>query len=300
MAYTSAPQTEVKTSTLQDFNAALRAEKTQQMICTALKGRADEYFRNIASLVANDPKLQQCTPVSLICGGLQAAQLNLPLGAGLGQAYLIPFKNGKTNCYEAQFQIGYKGLVQLAIRSGQFLSINSGVVYEGMLQNYNYLSGSFDLDPTKKTSDKIVGYFAYFCLNNGNTEDKCFRKGLFMTTEEVTAHALRYSQTYSSKYDTTRNSSKWTTDFDAMAKKTVLKLLIQRYAPMSVDIQLAVDSDQAIVRQDGVLDYVDNEPDEQVSVEEKKQALRDKKADQQKAIEEGTPAPTVDDMPAMF
>lgn len=254
MAY---PKAEVKTSNLAEFNVALRSQKTQAMVLTSLRGKADEYFRNIASAVANSADLQKCDPVTLICGGLQAAQLSLPLGSGLGFAYLIPFKNNKKGIYEAQFQLGYKGLVQLAIRSGLFAEINCGEVYEGELSDFNRIAGTFKLNGERK-SDKIVGYFAYFRLNNGETEDKCFRKSLYMTAEEVQKHALRYSQTYGSQYDSTRNSSKWTTDFDAMAKKTVLKLLLSRYAPMSVEIQTATASDQAVIREDGVLDYVDN------------------------------------------
>jgi recombination protein RecT len=273
MAYVKSTQ-EVKTSNLAEFNAALRAEKTQAMVLTSLRGKADEYFRNIASAVANNAELQKCDPVTLICGGLQAAQLQLPLGSGLGFAYLIPFKNNKKKIYEAQFQLGYKGLIQLAIRSGLFAEINCGEVYEGELSDFNRIAGTFKLDGERK-SDKIVGYFAYFRLNNGDTPENCFSKSLYMSADEVEKHAKRYSQTYSSQYESTRNSSKWTTDFDAMARKTVLKLLLSRYAPMSVEIQKAVASDQAVVREDGVLDYVDNEqPDEQAQIEEKKEAMR--------------------------
>ncbi len=273
MAYVKSTQ-EVKTSNLAEFNAALRAEKTQAMVLISLRGKADEYFRNIASAVANNAELQKCDPVTLICGGLQAAQLQLPLGSGLGFAYLIPFKNNKKKIYEAQFQLGYKGLIQLAIRSGLFAEINCGEVYEGELSDFNRIAGTFKLDGERK-SDKIVGYFAYFRLNNGDTPENCFSKSLYMSADEVEKHAKRYSQTYSSQYESTRNSSKWTTDFDAMARKTVLKLLLSRYAPMSVEIQKAVASDQAVVREDGVLDYVDNEqPDEQAQIEEKKEAMR--------------------------
>jgi recombination protein RecT len=273
MAYVKSTQ-EVKTSNLAKFNAALRAEKTQAMVLISLRGKADEYFRNIASAVANNAELQKCDPVTLICGGLQAAQLQLPLGSGLGFAYLIPFKNNKKKIYEAQFQLGYKGLIQLAIRSGLFAEINCGEVYEGELSDFNRIAGTFKLDGERK-SDKIVGYFAYFRLNNGDTPENCFSKSLYMSADEVEKHAKRYSQTYSSQYESTRNSSKWTTDFDAMARKTVLKLLLSRYAPMSVEIQKAVASDQAVVREDGVLDYVDNEqPDEQAQIEEKKEAMR--------------------------
>lgn len=273
MAYVKSTQ-EVKTSNLAEFNAALRAEKTQAMVLISLRGKADEYFRNIASAVANNAELQKCDPVTLICGGLQAAQLQLPLGSGLGFAYLIPFKNNKKKIYEAQFQLGYKGLIQLAIRSGLFAEINCGEVYEGELSDFNRIAGTFKLDGERK-SDKIVGYFAYFRLNNGDTPENCFSKSLYMSADEVEKHAKRYSQTYSSRYESTRNSSKWTTDFDAMARKTVLKLLLSRYAPMSVEIQKAVASDQAVVREDGVLDYVDNEqPDEQAQIEEKKEAMR--------------------------
>ena len=253
---------EIKNPSLKEFNKKLRDERTQAMVITALRGRADEYFRNIASVVANSPDLQKCDPITLICGGLQAANLCLPIGSGLGFAYLIPYKNTKKGCYEAQFQIGYKGLVQLAIRSGMFSDINTGIVYEGELSSYDKISGKFKLDGERK-SDKVIGYFAFFRLNNGDAES-AFSKSLYMTAEEMNAHAMRYSQTYSSKYESTRNSSKWTTDFHAMAQKTVLKLLLSRYAPMSVEIQQAVAADQAIAVMDRDVDELQSRMDKRL------------------------------------
>lgn len=233
-------------SNLATFNQALASEKTKAMVVTALKDKANDYFSNIASLVANDPKLQVCDPVTLICGGLQSASLALPLNKNLGFAWLIPYKNhGKD---EAQFQLGAKGMLQLAMRSGQFKCINVDCVYEGELSKNNKKTGEIEFDGERK-SDKVVGYFAYMELVNG------FQKTLYMTVDDIRKHGQRFSKTFS--------SGPWQTDFDAMAKKTVLKSLLSKYAPMSVEMSKALTADQAVIRENSVIDYVDSTIDEQ-------------------------------------
>lgn len=156
-----------------------------------------------------------------------------------------------------------KGFIQLAIRSRQFSCINVTDVRQGELRNYDLLSGEINVQAVPNRSElPVIGYVAYFRLNNGNGVSDSFSKSLYMTVDELQQHAKTYSQTYKSDKDYIRNSSKWTTDFDAMAKKTVLKLLLSRYAPLSVEmqqIQDAIRSDQAVIGESGQpAAYIDN------------------------------------------
>lgn len=256
-------QPAVAETPLARFNKSIMNAKTQDYLQSVLSSKKAQFVNNITALVANDAKLQQCTPMSLIYAGIKATALDLPLDPNLGCAYVIPYKNTKSQITEAQFQLGYKGFIQLAIRSRQFSCINVTDVRQGELKNYDLLSGEVSVQAVPNRSElPVIGYVAYFRLNNGGSIADCFAKSLYMTVDEIQQHAKTYSQTYSSSKDYIRNSSKWTTDFDAMAKKTVLKLLLSRYAPMSVEmqqIQDAVRSDQAVIGESGQpAAYIDN------------------------------------------
>lgn len=243
-------------ATLKEFNALIRNENTQQYLVDVLGERKASFVSNLTALVSNDKKLQECEPLTIMYAALTATSLNLPLDKNLGFAYVIPYKNNRSGISEAQFQMGYKGIKQLAIRSNQFQLINATDVREGELVGRDFLTGlvQFKWNETpQRTQLPIIGYVAYFQLNNG------YSKMLYMSREEVDAHAKRYSQTYNSKYESTRASSKWTTDFDAMALKTVTKLLLSKGdAPMSVDITTALAADQSVQRRAGEYIYVDN------------------------------------------
>lgn len=233
---------------------------TDNYLTSVLAERKGEFINNLTAVVANDTKLQQCEPVTLMYAALKATALRLPLDPNLGQAYIIPYKNNRERKTEAQFQIGWKGFIQLAIRSGQFQAINTTDIREGELQGYNLMTGEVNVQAVPDRENKpVVGYLAYFKLTNG------FAKSLYMTAEEIEQHATRYSQSYRGKY---KDSSLWATDKDAMAKKTVLKLLLNRYAPLSVDMQNAVQADQSVLRGDGKLNYVDNSRDQLTEVAE--------------------------------
>lgn len=207
--------------------------------------------------------------------GIKATSLDLPLDSNLGFAYVIPFKNNKENKTEAQFQLGYKGFIQLAIRSGQFKTINVTEVREGELVAFDMLTGEIQFKALPNREElKVIGYAAYFRLTNG------FEKTLYATVESIEKHAGRYSQTYASKNDYVRKSSKWTTDFDAMAKKTAIKLLLSKYAPLSVEMQNAITSDQAVITNDGNK-YVDNPSNREVAdaeVIEQNEPIEEEKA----------------------
>ena len=266
---------------LQAFNRCITNSDVQSYLTQVLGEKKSSFVNNITALVANDIKLQECKPMSLIYAGIKATALDLPLDQNLGFAYVIPYKC-KTGT-EAQFQMGYKGFIQLAIRTGQFRTINVTEVVDGEIASENLITGEIQFVRAKGRSSKpVIGYVAFFSLLNG------FTKMLYMTIDEVKAHAKRYSQTYSSTKDWVRESSKWTTDFDAMAKKTVLKLLLSRYAPLSVEMRSAVIADQAVLNSDSQPEeYIDNpEPEEQpqVPIEE---AVKEKKEEMKEAAANG-------------
>lgn len=238
---------------LATFNGAITNPQWQSYLEQVLGEKKSSFVNNITALVANNQNLQECQPSTLIYAGIKATALDLPLDANLGYAYVIPYKNNKTGLTEAQFQMGYKGFIQLAQRSGQFKLLNAVEIREGELKNANLITGEFEFEMVEDRESKpIIGYAAFFRLTNG------FEKTLYWSKEKMEAHAKRYSQTYASRYDSTRNNSKWTTDFDAMAHKTIIKALLSKYAPLSVDMRTAVESDQAVIDKSGVR-YADND-----------------------------------------
>ena len=206
----------------------------------------------IASIItASKNNLKDVEPGSILKSAMTAATLDLPIEQNLGFAYLVPYNNKVNGQWikQAQFQLGYKGYIQLAIRSGQYKTINAIEVYEGEIKKINRLTGEIELNENESEIDrsKVIGYMAYFRLING------FEKSLYMSKEEVEAHAKKYSKVYASG-----KSCLWKTDFDAMAIKTVLKRLISKYGIMSIEMQKAVLSDQAIIDENDNLIYADN------------------------------------------
>ncbi|KAA8668768.1 recombinase RecT [Clostridium sp. HV4-5-A1G] len=221
--------------------------------------------------VANSKNFENVEPFSIVSSALVAATLDLPINPNLGFAYIVPYNDRKRGKV-AQFQMGYKGFVQLAERTGQYKTINAIVVYEGDIKHINRLTGEIELDDKNTKQDKIIGYISYFRLING------FEKAFFMTVEQVEKHAKKYSQSYKSHKDYIVKSSRWTTDFDTMALKTVIKLLLSKYGMLSIDMQLALETDQALIKgsvlRDGEhingnnVEYVDNKNAVDVDFEE--------------------------------
>lgn len=239
-------------SNLTVFNQTLTNARTQDYLANVLGEKKSQFVNNLTALVANNKMLQACEPLTLMYAGIKATALDLPLDQNLGCAYVIPYNNKRAGKVEAQFQMGYKGFIQLAQRSGQFTTMNTRTLHEGEIKEEDLLTGELKLQRVSDREKKpVIGYVAFFRLVNG------FSKSLYMTKEEVEAHANRYSQTYSNQR--TRNNSTWTTNFDAMAEKTVLKLLLSKYAPLSIDMQNAVKADQAIYRDEAMTEnYADN------------------------------------------
>lgn len=259
---------EEKTTGLQVFNRAITNPKTQEYLTSVLGERKGSFVNNLTALVANNVNLQVCEPYTIMFAAMKATALNLPLDNSLGFAYVIPYKDNKRGITVAQFQIGYKGYKQLALRTNQFAVIpNATDVKEGELVSRNRLTGEcvfkFIDDEEKRKNLPTIGYCSFFKLLNGATST------LYMTKDEMEAHAKKYSQTYRSTKDYIRNSSKWTTDFLDMALKTVLKLNLSKNAPLSVEVIDAINADQSVMfNSEKEYEYVDNE----MSMEEAQRA----------------------------
>ncbi|MBF1310483.1 MAG: recombinase RecT [Porphyromonadaceae bacterium] len=244
-----------QTSTLKLFNETLSNPRTQSYLESVLATKKNSFVNNISSLVANNATLQACQPLSVIYAGIKATALDLPLDPNLGFAYVIPYTNRKSGITEAQFQIGYKGFIQLAIRSGQYRTINVTDIKAGELKDFDLLAGemTFEALPAREKLPTI-GYAAFIRLTNG------FEKTLYMTKEEVEAHAYEYSQTYKADKDKGWTSSQWSKHFDAMSRKTVLKRLLSGFGILSVEMQQAITADQAVFNStDGAPRYADND-----------------------------------------
>jgi recombination protein RecT len=197
--------------------------------------KASSFISSVISVSQNNKLLRNAEPMSILSSAMVAATLDLPVVPTLGMAYLVPYKG------VCSFQIGYKGILELAMRSGEFRNIIDEVVYDGQLVKKNKFTGEyvFDEDSIKldeKGQAKPVGVMARFDLING------YSKTIYWSLEEIEAHAKRFSQAYRSGYD-----SPWKSDFWQMAKKTVLKSLLNKYAPKSVAMQTALKFDQSKV-----------------------------------------------------
>jgi recombination protein RecT len=209
------------------LKSILYAQSVQEQFKNVLAENAGAFVASIIDLYNTDKYLQACDPKAVVMEALKAASLKLPINKQLGFAWIVPYKDGKTGRYIPTFQLGYKGYIQLCMRTGAYRYINADVVYEGELVRQDKLTGEIELDPSKRTSDKKIGYFAFIETLNG------FRKSLYMTVDEVIKHAQRYSKSYGN------SQSAWATDFDSMALKTVLRLLLSKYGIMSVEMQKA-------------------------------------------------------------
>lgn len=217
-------QVTLKTNSLAKLKGILNNKTMQQNFHNILAENAGAFMASIIELYQNDGALQKCDPNRVVLEALKAATLKLPINKQLGFAYIIPYNNVPA------FQLGFRGLIQLAQRSGQYRYINADVVCEGESVNYNRITGMLEISGTAK-SETPVGYFAYFQLLNG------FEKCVYWTREKVEAHAKRYSKAWS------KADSPWHTNFDAMALKTVLKTIISKYGVMSVEFANAIAND---------------------------------------------------------
>lgn len=211
--------------------------------------KSSGFIISVINCINDNELLKKADQNSILFASANAAILDLPINPNLGFAYIIPYnKKMKDGTYKqmAQFQLGYKGFIQLAQRSGQLKTISATPIYSGQIVEENPLTG-YKFDFTKKESDEVIGYACYFSLVNG------FEKTVYMTKQELRTHGSKYSKTF--------KGGLWSTDFDAMALKTIIKLTLSKYAPLSNEMQRAIMTDQAVINDwDGEqIDYVDNE-----------------------------------------
>lgn len=226
----------------------LEQEAVKNKIKELLKNKEQTFVTSLLSITNSNPKLNECEPNTVLMAALTATSLDLPINQNLGYAYIIPYKNNTTGTMVAQFQVGYKGLIQLAQRSGVFKTLNVTDIRQGEIKSNNIMTGEIELNFIQDRNElPVVGYLAYFKLTNG------FEKILYMTVEELQKHGAKFSKTFN------RSDSKWKTDFDSMAEKTVMKLLLNRFAPLSVEMTKAVESDQAVIRDIDKVEYIDND-----------------------------------------
>ena len=235
-----------KAHRLKDF---FQAPAVQAKMRELLDKNAASFATSAMQIANSNPMLLDAEPMSIFNAAVMAATLNLPINNNLGFAYIVPYRNkGRV---EAQFQLGYKGFIQLAQRSGQFERLVSLPVYEAQLIEEDPINGfKFDWKQKPAENEQPIGYYAYFKLINGFTAE------LYMTREQVAAHAGRYSQSFKKGYGV------WADNFEAMALKTVTKLLLSKQAPLSIDMQKAVLSDQSVIKDvtGEQFDYIDNQP----------------------------------------
>lgn len=249
------------------FSLAIQSDGYKKLINNTLgdPNRAKRFIASISSAVATNQSLQKCDAGSILSGALLGEALNLSPSPQLGQYYLVPYDkkqyNQQTKKWEvvesnAQFQIGYKGYIQLAIRSGQYKDIDVIEVREGEFLGRNKLTGKYQFefieDEVEREIKPIIGYMAYFEYLNG------FTKSIYWTKEKMQKHAIEYSKAYASDLKQGTSYSFWSKDFNGMAFKTMIRQLISKWGIMSIEIQEALTKDMSVMNTDGSYDYVDN------------------------------------------
>lgn len=238
------------------FTAYLTADAVKEQINKVVGSKnGTRFISSIVSAVNNNKELQTCSNASILSAALLGESLNLSPSPQLGQYYLVPFNNkdGKV----AQFQLGYKGYIQLAIRSGQYKKINVLSIKEGELVRYDPLNEEIEVnlieDEEEREKAPTVGYYAMFEYTNG------FKKAMYWSRAKMEAHAIKYSAGYAADKRKGNQYTFWSKDFDGMAYKTMLRQLISKWGIMSIDLVTAIDADMAIVNEDGSKSYVEVE-----------------------------------------
>ena len=256
----------------QTFSAFLTSDAIKNRINSMVGGKDGQRFiTSIISAVSTNPALSECDHATILSAAMLGESLKLSPSPQLGQYYMVPFNDKKRGTKVAQFQLGYKGYIQLAIRSGYYKKLNVLAIKEGELVKFDPLNEEIEVnleeDDAKREALPTIGYYAMFEYNNG------FRKAMYWSRERMMAHADKYSMAFSAdKYrdllagkipqgEMWKYSSFWYKDFDGMAYKTMLRQLISKWGIMSIDLQKAMDGDMAAINEDGTVDYVDNSAD---------------------------------------
>ncbi len=258
----------VKQNQKQTFSAFLATDAMKKKINEMVGGeKGQQFVTSIISAVSTNPQLAECENSSIVSAALLGQALNLSPSPQLGQYYMVPFNDSKRGCKVAQFQIGYKGYIQLAIRSGQYKKLNVLAIKEGELKKYDPLNEEIEVElmdnEEEREKAETIGYYAMFEYLNG------FRKTLYWSKQKMEAHAIKYSMGYRAK----KGYTFWEKDFDGMAYKTMLRQLISKWGIMSVDLtmQKALESDMAVINDNGTYDYIDNTDAEPIVVQNEEQ-----------------------------
>lgn len=233
-----------------------------------------KFIANIVASVQANPVLKECSNQSILSCALVAHSLNLSANPTLGQIYMIPFNNKQTGMKEAQIQLSYKSYIQLAIRSGYYKKINALAIKQGELVKYDPLEEEIEVklidDEEEREKAPVAGFYAMFQYSNG------FKKAIYWSNEKMLAHADKYSQSFNRKTmqdiidgkvnekDMWKYSSPWYSKYEDMGIKTVLKQLLSKYGILSIEMQEAIEKDQAVIKDDGTPVYVDNDNDDYV------------------------------------
>jgi recombination protein RecT len=239
------------------FQVVIKSEAVQKNIMSTLGSatRAKSFTASIISAVSTNPDLQQCDAYTIISAALLGESLKLSPSPQLGQYYMVPFANKNKPFPDAQFILGYKGYIQLAIRSGQYKRINVLAIKKDELISYNPLDEEINVnlidDEVERENAETIGYYAMFELVNG------FKKSLYWSKGKMESHALTYSKGYRAKTGYTF----WEKSFDDMAYKTMLRQLLSRWGVLSIEMQKALEADMSVIEEDGSYKYVDNEND---------------------------------------
>lgn len=265
------PKVQNPPDVLSQIKGMLAKENIKERFNNVLGKKAPQFMASIVNVVYTSKQLKQCNPNSIMAAAFTAASFDLPIDSNLGFAALVPYDRNymDPNTKEwkkeklAQFQIMYKGFIQLAIRSGYYKKMNYAVVYKDELKSYNPITGEIEFvdDFSQCTlraqgvEETVAGYYARFELTVGYVQE------LFMSRQTVDNHARKYSQSYRSDISKNEKKSKWSTDFEAMALKTVIKQLLSKWGILSIEMQKAITDDQKTFDADGYESYGDNQPD---------------------------------------
>lgn len=275
---TTQPTVNKPVSVVGQVKAMMSQDNVKEKFKEILGQKAPQFMASVTNAVSSSAQLKKCPANSIIGAAFVAATYDLPIDSNLGFAAIVPYNESVydkqtrewVKVPKAQFQMMYKGFIQLAIRSGYYSRMNYAVVYKDELESYNPITGEikfvedFSSCTQRDAGDEesVAGYYAWFKLKTGYSQE------LYMSKKAVDNHARKYSQAYRYDLNKGKKSSKWTTDFEAMALKTVIKLLISKWGILSVDMQNAIRDDQKVFDEDGNGDYLDNPKEDIPELEE--------------------------------
>lgn len=272
------------------LSAYLTQDAVKNQINTVIGGKDGQRFISaIVSATTTNPALQECTNQSILSAALLGESLKLSPSPQLGQYYLVPYNDNKKGKV-AQFQLGYKGYIQLALRSGYYKKLNVFAIKKGELIRFDPLNEEIEVklieDDTEREQAETTGYYAMFEYLNG------FRKAIYWSKEKMEAHATKYSPGFAADKRKGTSYTFWSKDFDGMAYKTMLRQLISKWGIMSIDMQTAFDADYAVINEDGSKNYVETESDVIV--------MEDEPTEPQEEITENSENETTDAASALF